>query len=65
LSALDVQAYVAEIIEARTTAAGDEGVIAKILADVRAADRVLGEKEFRAHMATLMTNEADADTRRP
>ncbi|WP_274533068.1 hypothetical protein [Rhizobium sp. CF122] len=40
-------------------------MIAKILADVRAADRVQGEKELRAHMATLMTNEADADTRRP
>ncbi|WP_037083843.1 ATPase inhibitor subunit zeta [Rhizobium sp. CF122] len=65
MSALDVQAYVAEIIEVRTTAAGDEGVIAKILADVRAADRVLGEKEFRAHMATLTTNEADAEAPRP
>ncbi|MBB3396550.1 MULTISPECIES: ATPase inhibitor subunit zeta [unclassified Rhizobium] len=65
MSALDVQAYVAEIIEVRTTAAGDEGVIAKILADVRAADRVLGEKEFRAYMATLTTNEADAEAPRP
>jgi len=47
-------------------AAGDEDVmIAKILADVRAADRVLGEKEFRAHMATLTTNEADAEAPRP
>ncbi|MBB3395503.1 hypothetical protein EV291_11540 [Rhizobium sp. BK068] len=46
-------------------AAGDEDVIIKILADVRAADRVQGEKELRAHMATLMTKEADADARRP
>lgn len=65
VGATDVEAYVAEIIDVRTTAAGDEGVIAKFLADVRAADRVLGEKELRAHMATLMTNEADADARRP
>ncbi|WP_318013327.1 ATPase inhibitor subunit zeta [Rhizobium sp. 3T7] len=35
VGATDVQAYVAEIIDVRTTAAGDEGVIAKILADVR------------------------------
>ncbi|MBB4168816.1 hypothetical protein FHX09_002662 [Rhizobium sp. BK538] len=38
-------------------AAGDEDVIIKILAQ--------GEKELRAHMATLMTKEADADARRP
>ncbi len=63
VGATDVEAYVAEIIDVRTTAAGDEGVIAKILADVRAAGRILNEKELRVQMATLIASEAGADAR--
>jgi len=54
VGATEVEAYLAEIIDVRTTAEGDDGVIAKILADVRAAGRILDEKELRVQMATLM-----------
>jgi len=54
VGATEVEAYVAEIIDVRATAAGDEGVIAEILAEVRATGRILDEKELRVQMATLM-----------
>jgi len=44
VGATDVEACVAEIIDVRTTAAGDEGVIGKTLADVRGADRGPGRE---------------------
>jgi hypothetical protein len=65
VGATDFEAYVAEIIDVRMTAAGNEGVVAKIPADVRSAGRVLGEKELRARMETLMADAAEAIVRRP
>jgi hypothetical protein len=56
----DIEAYVAEIIDVRLTAAGDEGVVAKILSDVRSGGKVLDENELRARMDKLMTSAIEA-----
>jgi len=61
----DIEAYVAEIIDIRFEAAGDEGVVAKILADLRSGGKVLDEKELRGHIDKLMARAIEASAVRP
>jgi hypothetical protein len=61
----DIEAYVAEIIDVRFTAAGDEGVVAKILADARSAGKVMDENELRDSMDKLMASAEEAIAVRP
>ena len=61
----DIETYVAEIIDARFTGAGDEGVVAKILADVRSGGKVLHEKELRGHIDKLMASAIEELAVRP
>ena len=61
----DIEAYVAEIIDVRFTAAGDEGVVAKILSDVRSGGKVLNENELRDRMDKLMSSAIEAIAVRP
>lgn len=62
--AADVEAYVGEIIDIRMAGADDEGVIAKILADLRSAGKDLDAKALRERMETL-TAGAMRDLARP
>ncbi len=61
----DIEAYVAEIIDVRFTAAGDDGVVAKILADVRSAGKVMDENELRDSMDKMMASAEEAIAVRP
>lgn len=61
----DIEAYVAEIIDVRFTGTGDEGVVAKILADVRSGGKVLDENELRDRMDKLMASAIEAIAVRP
>jgi hypothetical protein len=60
IGAADIEAYVSDLIDVRLTAKGDEGVVAKILADVRSAGKILDEKEVRARMAKFTVLAAEA-----
>jgi hypothetical protein len=61
----DIEAYVAEIIDVRFAAAGDEGVVAKILADLRSGGKVLDENELRDRIDKLMARAIEASAVRP
>lgn len=54
--AADIEAYVGEIIDIRMAGADDEGVIAKILADVRSAGRNLDGRALRERIEALMAS---------
>jgi hypothetical protein len=60
IGVLDIEAYLAEIIEVRLATPGEEGVIVKILSDVRSAGKVLDEDELRDQMDKLRAIAAEA-----
>lgn len=62
--AADVEAYVGEIIDIRMAGADEDGVIAKILADVRSAGKDLDERTLRERME-MLTASAMRDLARP
>ncbi|MBX5131939.1 DUF1476 domain-containing protein [Rhizobium lentis] len=49
----DAEAYAGEIFDVRMAGADDEGVIAKILADLRSAGKNLDERALRERMEAL------------
>lgn len=64
MTGTDSEAYIGEIIDLRLTGADDEGVIAKMVADIRAAGKDVDEKALRERMETL-TAAAMRDLARP
>ncbi|MBB3452015.1 hypothetical protein FHT86_000271 [Rhizobium sp. BK313] len=64
---VDVEAYVAEIINARMTGGNDKGVLDKILTDAQAAGTKLVESELQEKMQALMlvaAGQLEAENRR-
>jgi hypothetical protein len=64
MTGADSEACIGEIIDLRLTGADDEGVIAKMVADIRAAGKDVDEKALRERMETL-TAAAMRDLARP
>lgn len=64
MTGADSEAYIGEIIDLRVSGADDEGVIAKMLADTRAAGKDVDEKALRERMETL-TADAMRELARP
>ena len=64
MTSADSEAYIGEIINLRMTGADDEGLIAKMVADIRAAGKDADEKALRERMEGL-TATAMRDLARP
>lgn len=64
MTGADSEVYIGEIIDLRMTGADDEGVIARMVADIRTAGKDADEKALRGRMESL-TAAAMRDLARP
>ncbi len=56
--AVDIEAYLEQLVDIRVASADDEGLIAKILADLNTSGKDIGERALRERMDMLTAGAA-------